>query len=592
MVALLASRSDQPRQSLQEAAASCHKLATTILQLPRGRACIRSGRLSLVRAACRAPSARSASPAFRSLGLAYLVNELGNWLGEIALAILVFDQTGSPIATAALFCAMQFVPALLGPPLVARLEPPRPARRLPALYAAEARRLRGPRAAGRRLRPRRSCCCSRRSTASIASTARALTRATAAAAAHPGRPAARGQRAAQRRFTAGAAGGPALAGLVVAGAGVQTALLARRGLILAVAAAARPQPRPADRRARETEETDWRERLRKGLAYVRERPPLRRLLGRPGGRVRLLRARDPDRGRVRQGDARRRRHRLRRAARQLGRRHGRSAASLFAALRRVSLPALLLGLDPGDRRRLPRRPAARPDARSSPARRRWSAGSGTASSGSRWSPRSRSSPGPPTRRGCSRCSRSLASAMPGIGFVLGGAIAAIFEPGPATRSREPGSWSCSPSPPPLCGASTGSPSSIRATPTRLQLLLHEQGSRPHPPERALTPQLAVRASPSSLQIATSAVRECRPGNRGTQMAARSSPPGANRGSPRSASPGASPTANPVGTIQMGITGIENNFRPTPALRIAAAIAILAAVAAAGDGRSERSRSTS
>ena len=57
---------------------------------------------------------------FPNLGFAYLVNELGNWLGEIALAILVFDQTGSPMATAALFCGMHFAPALLGPPLVAR----------------------------------------------------------------------------------------------------------------------------------------------------------------------------------------------------------------------------------------------------------------------------------------------------------------------------------------------------------------------------------------------------------------------------------------------------------------------------------------
>ena len=61
-------------------------------------------------------------PGFKSLGVAYLVNELGNWLGEIALAVLVYDQTGSPMATAALFCGMQFLPALIGPPIVARLE--------------------------------------------------------------------------------------------------------------------------------------------------------------------------------------------------------------------------------------------------------------------------------------------------------------------------------------------------------------------------------------------------------------------------------------------------------------------------------------
>ena len=77
-------------------------------------------------------------PGFPNLGLAYLVNELGNWLGEIALAVLVFDQTGSPMATAALFCGMHFAPALLGPPLVARLEPLPVRLTLPGLYAAEA----------------------------------------------------------------------------------------------------------------------------------------------------------------------------------------------------------------------------------------------------------------------------------------------------------------------------------------------------------------------------------------------------------------------------------------------------------------------
>ena len=37
---------------------------------------------------------------FRQLAGAYTVNELGNWIGEIALAVLVYDQTGSPLATA------------------------------------------------------------------------------------------------------------------------------------------------------------------------------------------------------------------------------------------------------------------------------------------------------------------------------------------------------------------------------------------------------------------------------------------------------------------------------------------------------------
>src|SRR5436190_23649669 len=76
-------------------------------------------------------------PGFGHLAFAYTVNELGNWLGEIALAVLVFNETGSPLATAALFLGMQFVPALLSQPLVARLEPLGLRRLLPALYLAE-----------------------------------------------------------------------------------------------------------------------------------------------------------------------------------------------------------------------------------------------------------------------------------------------------------------------------------------------------------------------------------------------------------------------------------------------------------------------
>src|SRR5919109_2541150 len=75
---------------------------------------------------------------FRHLAAAHVVNELGNWLGEIALAILVFDQTGSPLATAALFLGMQFVPAFAAPPLVARIEALQTRRSLSLLYAAEA----------------------------------------------------------------------------------------------------------------------------------------------------------------------------------------------------------------------------------------------------------------------------------------------------------------------------------------------------------------------------------------------------------------------------------------------------------------------
>jgi MFS family permease len=76
--------------------------------------------------------------AFRHVAAAFTINELGNWLGEIALAVVVFDRTRSPLATAALFLCARFLPALVGPALTARLEHLRGTRVLPALHLGEA----------------------------------------------------------------------------------------------------------------------------------------------------------------------------------------------------------------------------------------------------------------------------------------------------------------------------------------------------------------------------------------------------------------------------------------------------------------------
>src|SRR4051794_1618604 len=75
---------------------------------------------------------------FKVLAGGYSINELGNWLGDIALAVLVFDQTGSPLATALLFVGTRFIPALVAPAIVARVEALRPRLSLPLLYGADA----------------------------------------------------------------------------------------------------------------------------------------------------------------------------------------------------------------------------------------------------------------------------------------------------------------------------------------------------------------------------------------------------------------------------------------------------------------------
>ncbi len=88
-------------------------------------------------------------PPFRRLATTYAVNELGDWMGIVALSVLVFDRTGSALATAALFLGTRL------PPGPARAGPRRAGRAAAAALRPAGhllRRgggLRRPRAAGR-----------------------------------------------------------------------------------------------------------------------------------------------------------------------------------------------------------------------------------------------------------------------------------------------------------------------------------------------------------------------------------------------------------------------------------------------------------
>src|SRR3954452_19914155 len=83
----------------------------------------------------RDPLRRSA---FRRLALSFAINEMGDWLGLVALSVLVFERTDSALATTLLFLGTGILPALLTPICVARLERPPPRLVLPTIYAAEA----------------------------------------------------------------------------------------------------------------------------------------------------------------------------------------------------------------------------------------------------------------------------------------------------------------------------------------------------------------------------------------------------------------------------------------------------------------------
>jgi MFS family permease len=213
-------------------------------------------------------------PAFRRLAVVRFVDELGDWLGEIALAVLVFDQTGSPMATAALFLAFQFAPALATPPLVARLESLHTRVSLPALNVVQGAAFAALAVLSTdfSLPPVIALAAL---AGALAVSGRALTRAAAATMLAPRGLLREGNALLNLGFTTGAAAGPALAGVVVATAGPRTALFADAASFGAVAlllATASGLPRAR------AEAAGWMTRLRVGLSYVRAHRQLRLLL--------------------------------------------------------------------------------------------------------------------------------------------------------------------------------------------------------------------------------------------------------------------------------------------------------------------------
>jgi Transmembrane secretion effector len=77
-------------------------------------------------------------PVYRRLLAAYALNELAFMVGTVALALLVYRRTGSALGATAFFLASQFVPALISPMAVARLDQLSARLVLPVLHWLEA----------------------------------------------------------------------------------------------------------------------------------------------------------------------------------------------------------------------------------------------------------------------------------------------------------------------------------------------------------------------------------------------------------------------------------------------------------------------
>ncbi len=225
--------------------------------------------------ALRAPLRR---PLFRRLAASYALNEIGDWMGIVALAVLVFDRTDSALATAGLFLGTRFLPALIAPALVARAERAPPRYALPAIYCAEAAAF-GVLALLAEHFSLAAVIAVATIDGALALSGRALTRAVVAALLKPSGELRSGNAILNVAFTAGAAIGPAIAGLLVAGFGVQTALLLDALSFYLIAwilltAGRMPGAEPEPGRVRD--------RVREGIRYIGTRPTLRRLLSAQG----------------------------------------------------------------------------------------------------------------------------------------------------------------------------------------------------------------------------------------------------------------------------------------------------------------------
>jgi MFS family permease len=211
---------------------------------------------------------------YRRLLAAYTLNELAWGLGTLALSFLVYRRTGSAVGAAGFYLSAQFVPALSSPALVARVDHLPPRVILPVLYGAESLAYLA-----------LAIVAAHFSLAAvlllaffdgtIALTARPLVRATTAAVTAPRGLLREGNAVNNLCFSVAFMLGPALGGLVVAAGGVAVGLYIDAGVFVVIAltlarGTALPAARPPDH--------DRSGRLRAAWAHTRERPTIRRLL--------------------------------------------------------------------------------------------------------------------------------------------------------------------------------------------------------------------------------------------------------------------------------------------------------------------------
>jgi predicted MFS family arabinose efflux permease len=219
-------------------------------------------------------------PAFPRLLGAYAVSQLGDWAAEVALAVLVYALTESPLAVAVTWFVHRCLLGLAAPLLVARLERHRPQRLLPALALGQATIF-----AALALSAGRAGLAGILALVAadglIAPVSRALLRSTIAAVTRPAGLLAEGNAAVNVAFTTNAMLAAAVGGVLTATLGAPAALAFNALTFLAVAALLGSAP--LHHRAGGDEHRDDQATavaaLQAALAHVRDQRPLALMLG-------------------------------------------------------------------------------------------------------------------------------------------------------------------------------------------------------------------------------------------------------------------------------------------------------------------------
>jgi MFS family permease len=211
---------------------------------------------------------------FRALLVSYVINRAGDFVGSIALAVIVLGSTGSALATAVLFLATQFLPGILGPAVVVRVDRLAPGRALPVMYAVECALFlllaTLVHHAGVAVLVALAF-----ADAMIAFAARTITRSAVASTLVPHDLLPEGKAAFNVALAVSMVAGPIVAGLAIALVGPASALAIDGGSFLVAAALILRASK-----LRETREVpcSGKKRLREGLHYIARKPALRTLI--------------------------------------------------------------------------------------------------------------------------------------------------------------------------------------------------------------------------------------------------------------------------------------------------------------------------